>query len=45
MIGTVDTWLIDNLTSRSVYATDVTNASRTQLMNIHRLNWDPEMCR
>ena len=44
MVGTVDTWLIWNLTNRTQYVTDVTNASRTMLMNIETLEWDPELC-
>ncbi len=43
LFGTVDTWLIWNLTARSVHATDVTNASRTMLFNIHTLTWDKEI--
>ncbi len=38
--GTIDTWLIWNLTGGRVHATDVTNASRTLLFDIHRLDWD-----
>jgi glycerol kinase len=38
--GTIDTWLIWNLTGGEVHATDVTNASRTMLFNIHSLQWD-----
>jgi glycerol kinase len=41
--GTVDSWLIWNLTSGNVHATDVTNASRTMLYNIHSLDWDDEL--
>jgi glycerol kinase len=41
--GTVDTWLIWNLTSGKLHVTDVTNASRTMLFNIHSLNWDEEL--
>ncbi|MFB9863616.1 glycerol kinase GlpK [Rufibacter immobilis] len=41
--GTVDSWLIWNLTGGKVHATDVTNASRTLLFNIHTLTWDPEL--
>ena len=41
--GTVDSWLIWNLTSGKVHATDVTNASRTMLYNIHSLDWDDEL--
>merc|ERR1712168_1425657 len=44
MIGTVDTWLIWNLTGRKSYTTDVTNASRTMLMNLKTLEWDSELC-
>lgn len=39
--GTVDSWLVWNLTGRRVHVTDVTNASRTMLFNIHTLEWDP----
>ena len=38
--GTVDSWLIWNLTKGQVHVTDVTNASRTLLFNIHTLQWD-----
>lgn len=41
--GTVDTWLIWNLTGGSAHVTDVSNASRTMLFNIHDLDWDPEL--
>jgi glycerol kinase len=41
--GTVDTWLIWNLTKGAVHVTDVTNASRTMLFNIHTLAWDQEL--
>ena len=41
--GTVDSWLIWNLTGRKVHATDFTNASRTMLFDIHRLCWDREI--
>lgn len=44
MCGTVDTWLIYNLTRGKVHATDYTNASRTMLFDIHRLDWDDELC-
>ena len=44
MVGTVDTWLIWNLTDGEKYVTDVTNASRTMLMNINTLKWDNELC-
>ena len=41
--GTVDTWLIWNLTGGKVHATDPTNASRTLFFNLHTLAWDPEL--
>ncbi len=41
--GTVDSWLIWNLTGGAVHATDVTNASRTLLYDIHARRWDPEL--
>ena len=40
LFGTVDSWLLWNLTGGKVHATDVTNASRTMLYNIHSLKWD-----
>ncbi|QWT17720.1 glycerol kinase GlpK [Collinsella sp. zg1085] len=43
MFGTVDTWLMYNLTGGMVHATDYTNASRTMLFNIHTLEWDQEL--
>ena len=42
LFGNIDTWLIWNLTG-GVHVTDVTNASRTMLMNLQTLNWDPEL--
>ncbi|XP_078048784.1 glycerol kinase isoform X2 [Augochlora pura] len=47
-VGTMDTWIIWNLTGGKdggLYITDVTNASRTMLMNIETLSWDPTLCR
>ena len=41
--GTIDTWLIWQLTGGRMHATDVSNASRTLLFNIHTLAWDPEI--
>ena len=41
--GTVDAWLIWNLTHGAVHATDITNASRTMLYNIHTQEWDQEL--
>lgn len=41
--GTVDSWLIWNLTAGKVHVTDVSNASRTMIYNIHSLSWDDEL--
>ena len=41
--GTVDSWLLWNLTGGAVHATDATNASRTLLMDLDTLQWDPEI--
>ena len=43
LFGTVDTWLIWNLTNGGVHVTDYTNASRTMLFDIHKLQWDDEI--
>ena len=43
--GTVDTWLIWNLTNGRVHVTDATNASRTLLFNIHTRDWDDDLLR
>ncbi len=43
LFGTVDTWLIWNLTKGKVHVTDYTNASRTMLYDIHNLKWDEEL--
>lgn len=46
LFGTVDTWLLYHLTggiSGGIHVTDVTNASRTMLMNIKTCQWDPEL--
>jgi glycerol kinase len=43
--GTVDSWLIWNLTGGTVHATDATNASRTMLYDIHRGDWCDDLCR
>ncbi len=43
LFGTVDCWLIWNLTRGQVHATDYSNASRTMLYNIHDLEWDAEI--
>ncbi|XP_021952542.1 glycerol kinase [Folsomia candida] len=47
LFGTVDTWLVWNLTGGvkgGLHITDVTNASRTMLMNLQTLQWDPYLC-
>lgn len=43
LFGTIDTWLIWNLTNRKYHITDYTNASRTLIFNIHTLQWDNEL--
>ncbi len=43
LFGTVDTWLIWNLTKGAVHITDYTNASRTMLFDIHRCCWDEDI--
>lgn len=43
LFGTVDSWLLWNLTQGRVHATDYSNASRTMLFNIHTLAWDEEL--
>jgi len=42
--GTIDTWLVYRLTGGEVHVTDTSNASRTLLMNLRSLDWDPQMC-
>ncbi len=42
--GTIDSWLVWNLTGGRVHATDPSNASRTLLYDIHRGDWDDELC-
>jgi len=42
LFGTIDTWLIWNLTEGKVHATDASNASRTLLLNLHTAAWDPD---
>jgi glycerol kinase len=42
--GTIDSWLLFNLTGRAIHATDASNASRTQLFDIHRQEWSEELC-
>ncbi|HET7314850.1 glycerol kinase GlpK [Salinisphaera sp.] len=43
LFGTIDSWLIWNLTGGEVHVTDVTNASRTMMFNIHERQWDSEL--
>ncbi len=43
LFGTIDTWLIWNLTKGSVHVTDYTNASRTMMFDIHNLCWDEKI--
>ena len=43
LFGTIDSWLIWNLTGGRAHVTDVTNASRTMLFDIRRLRWEPEL--
>lgn len=43
LFGTIDTWLVWNLTGGKVHVTDVTNASRTMLYNIRKLHWDDDI--
>ena len=45
VFGTVDSWLVWNLTGGKVHVTDITNASRTMLFNIHSLDWDQDLLR
>src|SRR5699024_1536781 len=43
LAGTIDSWLIWKLTDGRAFVTDVTNASRTMLFNIHTMQWDEEL--
>lgn len=45
LFGTIDTWLVWNLSTGQAYVTDVTNAGRTMLMNLRSLEWDESMLR
>ena len=45
LFGTIDSWIIYRMTRGKVHATDVSNASRTMLMNIETLSWDEELCK
>jgi glycerol kinase len=42
-LGTIDSWLLWNLTGGKMHACDFTNASRTQVFNIHQLDWDDDL--
>ena len=44
LFGTIDSWIVYKMTMGKVHATDVTNASRTLLFNIHEMKWDEELC-
>ena len=44
LFGTIDSWIIYRMTNGSVHATDVSNASRTMLLNLKSLSWDKELC-
>ncbi|MGB8955510.1 MAG: glycerol kinase GlpK [Tumebacillaceae bacterium] len=43
LFGTIDTWILWNLSGKRLHLTDVSNASRTMLFNIHTLDWDDEL--
>ena len=43
LFGTIDSWLIWKLTNKKIHATDISNASRTLICNIHELKWDSEL--
>jgi glycerol kinase len=42
-VGTIDSWLLYSLTGGTVHATDLSNASRYQLLNLHSLHWDEQL--
>ncbi len=44
-VGTIDSWLLWNLTGGQVHATDMSNASRTLLLNLRTVEWDVDLCR
>ncbi|MDE0027246.1 MAG: glycerol kinase GlpK [Spirochaetaceae bacterium] len=44
LAGTIDSWLVWKLTGGSVHVTDLSNASRTLLLDIRRRRWEPELC-
>ncbi len=43
LVGTVDTWLLWHLSGGCIHKTDVSNAARTQLLNLHSVSWDAEL--
>ena len=43
-LGTIDSWLIHRLSGGSAHVTDVSNASRTQLLDLHTRTWSPSLC-
>lgn len=45
LFGTVDSWIVYNLTGRKVHCIDCSNASRTMFMNLRTQSWDPELCK
>ena len=45
LFGTIDSWIIYRMTLGKVHATDVSNASRTMLLNLKSLKWDEELCK
>ncbi len=45
LFGTIDTWLIWNLTGGKAHVTDYSNAARTMIFDINKLQWDEELCR
>ena len=45
LFGTIDSWIVYRMTKGKVHATDVSNASRTMLLNIETLEWDKELCK
>lgn len=45
LAGTIDAWLMWNLTGRERFVTDYSNAARTMMFNIHELRWDEELCK
>lgn len=45
LFGTIDTWILYRLSEGRKHLTDITNASRTMLFNIHTFSWDEELCK